>query len=109
MKINVAEFEAKFGMVQIFGAIDGTHIPIIAPFTNSQNYYNCKCFHSLNVPAVYDYCALFLDIDCRWPGSVHDAKCLPILGLTKIAKFPVAKNLPICFVWHGSCSKLHYY
>ena len=28
MKMKVAEFEAKFGMV---GAIDGTHIPIMAP------------------------------------------------------------------------------
>ena len=40
MKMEVAELEAKFGIVQAFGAIDGTHIPIMAPSTNSQDYYN---------------------------------------------------------------------
>ena len=37
MKMKVAKFEAKFGMVQSFGTIDGTHIPIMAPSTNSQD------------------------------------------------------------------------
>ena len=35
MKMKFAEFEAKFGMVKAFGAIDGIHIPIVAPSTNS--------------------------------------------------------------------------
>ena len=35
MKMKVAEFEAKFGMIQAFGATDGTHIPTKAPSTNS--------------------------------------------------------------------------
>ena len=47
MKMKVADFEAKFGIVQPFGAIDGTHIPIMIPSTNSQDYYNHKSFHSL--------------------------------------------------------------
>ena len=38
--MEVAELEAKFGMVQAFGTIDGTHIPIMAPSTNLQDYYN---------------------------------------------------------------------
>ena len=38
--MEVAELEAKFGIVQAFGAIDGTHIPIMAPSTNWQDYYN---------------------------------------------------------------------
>ena len=33
MKMKVADFEAKFGIVQPFGAIDGTHIPIMIPST----------------------------------------------------------------------------
>ena len=37
-KIKVAEFEAKFGMLQAFGVIDGTHIPIMSPSINSQDY-----------------------------------------------------------------------
>ena len=37
-KMKVVEFEAKFGMFQAFGVIDGTHIPIMSPSTNSQDY-----------------------------------------------------------------------
>ena len=74
MKMKVAEFEAKFGIVQAFGATDGTHVPIMAPSTNSQDYYNYKSFHSLDVQAICDYRGLYLDVECRWPGSVHDAK-----------------------------------
>ena len=40
MKIKIAEVEVKFGMVQAFGAIDGTHIPITTPSTNSQDCYH---------------------------------------------------------------------
>ena len=37
-KMKVAEFEAKFGMFQAFDVIDGTHIPIMSPSINSQDY-----------------------------------------------------------------------
>ena len=75
--MKVSEFEAKFGMVQAFDAIDGTHSPIMAPSTNSQNYY------SLNVQAVCDYCGVFLDVQCRWPGSMHDAKMFANSGIKR--------------------------
>ena len=83
MKMKVVEFEAEFGMVQAFGSIDGTHSPIMAPSTNSQDYYNYKSFHSLNVQAVCDYCGLFLDVECRWPGSMHDAKMFANSGIKR--------------------------
>ena len=74
MRKKVAEFETKFGMQQAFGCIDGTHIPITSPSDNPQDYYCYKGFHSLNVQAVCDYKGTFMDAECRWPGSVHDAK-----------------------------------
>ena len=77
------EFEAKFGMVQAFGAIDGAHIPIMAQSTNSQDYYNYKSFQSLNVQAVCDYCGLFLDVEWRWLGNVHDAKMFTNSGIKR--------------------------
>ena len=49
MERKVAQFELKFGMIQGFGCIDGTHIPIKTPPENSQDYVNYKQFHSLNV------------------------------------------------------------
>ena len=81
--MKVVEFEAEFGMVQAFGSIDGTHSPIMAPSTNSQDYYNYKSFHSLNVQAVCDYCGLFLAVECRWPGSMHDAKMFANSGIKR--------------------------
>ena len=59
---KAAEFLSKHGMHQAFGCIDGTHVPILRPVDQ------------LNVQAVCDYKGTFMDVDCRWPGSVHDAK-----------------------------------
>ena len=74
MQQKAAEFEAKYGMPQAFRCIDGTHIPVKRPNLNSQDYYCYKMFFSLNVQAICDFRGLFMDVDCRWPGSVHDAK-----------------------------------
>ena len=83
MTIKYAEFEANFGMVQAFGVIDGTHIPIMVQCTSSQGYYNYKSFHALNVQAVCDYRGLFLDVECTWSRSVHDAKMVANSGINK--------------------------
>ena len=63
MQSKVAEFETKFGIVQAFGCIDGTHIPIRRPVTDGQDYFNYKQFYSLNVQAVCNYRRIFLDVD----------------------------------------------
>lgn len=74
MREKVAEFEAKYGCIQAFGCVDGTHILIKRPPENSQDYFCYKGFFSLNVQVVCHYRGQFMDVDCRWPGSVHDAK-----------------------------------
>ena len=74
MRAKVAEFETQFGMVQAFGSVDGTHIPIRRPVVDSQDYFNDKQFFSISVQAVCDFKGYFMDVECRWPGSVHDAK-----------------------------------
>ena len=33
-------------------------------------------FFSFTVQAVYDSSGRFMDVECKWPGSVHDAKVL---------------------------------
>ena len=74
MRKIASEFELKFGMPQAFVCIDGTHIHIKRPIENSQDYYNYKQFFSLNVQAVCDCRGRFMDVECKWLGSVHDAK-----------------------------------
>ena len=52
MRRKVSEFEAKFGMINAFGCIDGTHIPIKCPIDDSQDLFCYKQYFSLNVQAV---------------------------------------------------------
>ena len=94
MRKKVAEFEVKYGLVQAFGCIDGTHIPIKRPTINSQDYFSYKMYFSLNVQAVCDYRGQFMDVDCRWPGSVHDAK---VFANSSINKKLRENNLPVTY------------
>ena len=74
MRRKVSEFEIKFGMTQAYGCIDGTHIPLIRPPQNSQDYFCYKQYFSLNIQTICDSKGYFMDVECKWPGSVHDAK-----------------------------------
>ncbi len=48
-------FRRKYGMEQCAGAIDGTHIPILAPDKDHAEYYNRKQFHSMILQGVCDH------------------------------------------------------
>ena len=69
-------FSSKWGFPQCIGAIDGSHIPIIAPSENPLDYYNRKGYHSVILQALVDHEYRFLDVYVGWPGSVHDARVL---------------------------------
>ena len=74
MRREVSEFEMRFGMTQEYGCIDGTHLPIKRPPQNSQDYFSQKQYFSLNIQAMCGSKGYFMDVQCKWPGSVHDAK-----------------------------------
>ena len=59
---------------QCFGAINGSHIPIIKDCHT--DYYNRKGFYSIVLQALVDLQYRFLNAHTGWPGSVHDARVL---------------------------------
>ena len=73
-QVIVDGFLSKWGFPQCMGAVDGSHIPIIAPHTDPLDYYNRKGFHSVVLQAVVDHEYKFLNIFVGWPGSCHDAR-----------------------------------
>ena len=69
-------FNNRWRAPQCVGAIDGTHIPIVAPLQFPRDYHNRKSFHSIILQAVVDGKGLFWDVCVGYPGSVHDARVL---------------------------------
>ncbi|XP_063818102.1 uncharacterized protein LOC135056626 [Pseudophryne corroboree] len=71
---------------QCAGAIDGNHIPIIAPRDNPADYYNRKGWHSIIMQAVEDHKYCFTDVFIGWPGCAHISRVLGNSELFQIAE-----------------------
>lgn len=67
------EFQNLHQIPYVVGAVDGSHIPIIAPRLHAADYYNRKGFHSILLQGVVSSKCLFWDYDIGWAGSMHDA------------------------------------
>lgn len=61
------------------GAIDGTHIRIPGPSAFRESCINRKGFPSLQLQVVANHKLIFMDIDCAYPGIVHDARLKTML------------------------------
>ena len=81
----VQGFEKIWGLPQCAGAIDGLHIPIVAPTDNHTDYYNCKGWYSVVIQGVVKYQYQFTDVYVGWPGSVHETHLLAHSTLFKKA------------------------
>lgn len=69
-----AESMGKYGINYAIGAVDGCHIPITKPILHGYDYFNRKKFYSMVLQGICNGNLLFIDVDIRWPGGVHDAR-----------------------------------
>ncbi|KAG9261450.1 protein ALP1-like, partial [Astyanax mexicanus] len=77
------------------GAIDGCHIRIKAPEEPDTGCYrNRKLFTSIQLQAVCDHRARFLDVYIGFPGSVHDSRVLKHNGGYPCLQRPLALITP---------------
>ncbi|XP_077340586.1 uncharacterized protein LOC143984150 [Lithobates pipiens] len=65
-------FENRWGLPQCIGAIDGSHIPIIAPREYYTDYFNRKGWHAIILQGVVDGKGLFWSVNVGKPGSLCD-------------------------------------
>nr|CAH7746356.1 unnamed protein product [Callosobruchus chinensis] len=66
----IQQFHNRYGFPGTIGSIDCTHVSIIAP---PRPYYNRKGYHSINVQLIVDAEGKILNVNARYPGSVHDS------------------------------------
>ncbi|KAK4882180.1 hypothetical protein RN001_005499 [Aquatica leii] len=64
----------KKGIMDVIGAIDGTHFKINRPKLYPEDYCNRKGYHSVVMQGVVNSSMLFVDIYLGVPRSMHDAR-----------------------------------
>ncbi|XP_068704516.1 putative nuclease HARBI1 [Montipora foliosa] len=70
---TMADFFKIAHLPRVIGAVDGSFIPIRAPFNDEHMYVCHKGFHAINAMAVCNAQLSFTNFVCRWHGSVHDS------------------------------------
>ncbi|XP_032363185.1 protein ALP1-like [Etheostoma spectabile] len=61
---------------RVVGSIDGCHVRVTPPAEDAACYLNRKIFYSVQLQAVCDHTAKFIDVFVGFPGSAHDARVL---------------------------------
>ena len=73
---TIGTFSQLSDFPMVVGAIDGSHIPIVAPDVedHQEDFFNRKHFYSINTQGIVDGNGMFLDICTGFPGSLHDSR-----------------------------------
>ena len=71
-RVIASRFEQLHGIPYIIGAIDGSHIPVLAPVIGGEDYYCRKSFHSAILQGIVGPDCMFWDYEFGWAGSLHD-------------------------------------
>ncbi len=91
-----SEFEAIAGLRGVVGAVDGSHIPVVAKHEDKMYYINRKGHTTVVLHAVVDSRLRFLHFDVGWPGSTHDARVFSNTNLIdkQMSPDPAARPIP---------------
>lgn len=77
-------WQQKYNFPCAVGALDCTHIAIMKPSIQGDEYINRKNIATLNVQATCNSTECFTSVDAQWPGSVHDSRILRRSGIPEI-------------------------
>jgi hypothetical protein len=73
---RLSQINAQYALPTCIGAIDGTHIRIVAQPDYTIQWRNYKGYYSVQLLAAVDFKCRFLSYDFGLPGSSHDAYVL---------------------------------
>ena len=71
-KVLASKFEQLHGIPYIIGAIDESHIFVLAPIIGGEDYYCRKSFHSTILQGVVGPYCMFWNYEFGWAESLHD-------------------------------------
>jgi hypothetical protein len=71
-RVFVSKFEQLHGIPYIIGAIDGSHILVLAFVISGEDYYCRKSFHSAILQGIVGPYCMFWNYEFGWAGSLHD-------------------------------------
>jgi hypothetical protein len=71
-RVLASKFEELHGIPYIIGAIDGSHILVLAPIIGGEDYYCRRSFHSAILQGIVGPDCMFWNYEFGWAGSLHD-------------------------------------
>lgn len=79
-----AGFHALAGFPNVIGAVDGTHVAILAPKGRAGMYRDRHHQYSMNMQACCDAQGAFINVSVMFPGSVHDAQAFEHCSVRRV-------------------------
>ncbi|XP_023949427.2 putative nuclease HARBI1 [Bicyclus anynana] len=71
--VNKLRFYEQFGIPDVIGCIDATHVAIIRPSIHEERFFCEKNYYSLNVQVICNANMDIISVDASHPGAYHDS------------------------------------
>ena len=72
----IKKFGLRSTIPNVIAAVDGSHISVLAPIQNKEDYFNRKHRYSILMQGLVGPDLQFFDVFVGVPGSVHDSRLL---------------------------------